>query len=412
MIKRRIKTKVCIIGAGPSGASTSLFLAKLKIEHLIVDSASFPRTKICGDALDPISLRVLNHLDKNIVSGELFSNEHFLPSWGLRCIKPNGKHVDFTLKEESNNLIRQCPSFTSKRFHLDNFLISKIDSQFADFKQETSVTNIIKEGERWKVEAIDKQGELEIDCQLLVGADGDHSIMLKHLGLRKINREHYASSVRQYYKNIEGLHPDNLLEFYFLKEIPMCYFWIFPLPAGEFNVGFCVQSNFAAKQNINLKAVFDTVIKSDPAVCERFKNAVPIGGIDGWGLPLASANRKSYGNGWLLVGDAASMITPVNGEGIGNAMKCGLIASHFISMAIKKNDFSEKVFTNYSYEISKHLKREIAYYNLACKYPIISNWLMNKMVNDTFLHQKVIKNVLKDWVNTAYHKPIKINLEI
>jgi flavin-dependent dehydrogenase len=42
---------IVIIGAGPAGATASLFLAKEKIPHTIIDKAIFPRDKICGDAL-------------------------------------------------------------------------------------------------------------------------------------------------------------------------------------------------------------------------------------------------------------------------------------------------------------------------------------------------------------------------
>ena len=43
-----IKTKVCIVGAGPGGAATALKLSYLGIECVLVDKAVFPRDKICG----------------------------------------------------------------------------------------------------------------------------------------------------------------------------------------------------------------------------------------------------------------------------------------------------------------------------------------------------------------------------
>ena len=48
----KIKTLICIIGAGPSGATCSIFLSKMGIAHVIVDAAVFPRDKICGDGID------------------------------------------------------------------------------------------------------------------------------------------------------------------------------------------------------------------------------------------------------------------------------------------------------------------------------------------------------------------------
>ncbi|MCC6282457.1 MAG: FAD-dependent monooxygenase, partial [Saprospiraceae bacterium] len=63
MTTDRIQTELLIVGAGPAGATTSLFLAKMGIPHTIVDAAAFPRDKICGDGLDLKVFRVLQHLD-------------------------------------------------------------------------------------------------------------------------------------------------------------------------------------------------------------------------------------------------------------------------------------------------------------------------------------------------------------
>ncbi len=45
-----LNTQVIIIGAGPAGAGTSIFLTKAGISHVIIEKENFPRDKICGDA--------------------------------------------------------------------------------------------------------------------------------------------------------------------------------------------------------------------------------------------------------------------------------------------------------------------------------------------------------------------------
>ena len=86
-----IKTKVCIIGAGPAGTSTSIFLSRMGIEHVMVDAAVFPRDKICGDGLDIKTVRMLNHIDPDIIPNEILKNPEFTPSWGFRLLLDNKK---------------------------------------------------------------------------------------------------------------------------------------------------------------------------------------------------------------------------------------------------------------------------------------------------------------------------------
>ena len=192
-----IETNVCIIGAGPAGSVTSITLSKLKIPHVIVDAATFPRDKICGDGLDLKVVRVLNNIDPSIVKNELSNPQLFTPSMGMRFILPKGKHVDLMCDNIINESLFNKPLFyTSRRTSFDEFLVTKIDKNFADLKLGYRITNIEKHGERWHLTANSSTQKIEIRCRLLVGADGDHSIVLKHVDERKINRKHYAAALR------------------------------------------------------------------------------------------------------------------------------------------------------------------------------------------------------------------------
>ncbi len=77
---------VCIIGAGPAGATAACRLAERGIDALLIDRARFPRDKVCGDGVGPRAVRVLEKLG-------LYPSEGFPGTFGLEGIRigsPNG----------------------------------------------------------------------------------------------------------------------------------------------------------------------------------------------------------------------------------------------------------------------------------------------------------------------------------
>jgi geranylgeranyl reductase family protein len=407
----KLDTKICIIGAGPAGAATAVFLGKENIKHIIVDAASFPRDKICGDGLDLKAITMLNHVDTTILQNEIKEGGNIEACWGFRLINPKGKYTEFVFKPEKGNE-NKPPYGVSKRFALDNILVDKMNKNYSTFLQETKAIKIERIGNKWKIIAQQKdKKQIEINCDLLVGADGDHSVVLKHIGERKINRAHYAGGVRQYWKGIQGIHEKNLMEVYYPKKYPMSYFWIFPLGNGLANVGYGILSDVAAKNNYNIREIFTDLIKTDTILKTRFSNATSLENVSGWGLPLASLRRKCSGNGWILVGDAASMISPTTGEGVGTGMQTGFIAAKFIKKAVTENTFDETIFKNYDREIYRRMEDDIKLFKLSMWFsPKMMGWVMNNIVPFNYFKTLFQKKV-GQWLNTAYNKEIKVTLE-
>ena len=414
MQPQKIKTGICIIGAGPAGATASIFLGKMGIKHVIVDAASFPRDKVCGDGLDLNTIRVLNHIDPTIIEKELAANKNcFTASQGFRFILPSGRKVDIlrNAANGTNDHADRPMFFVSKRFDFDNLLVSKIDRSIADVQLSTRINIITKTGKTWMLEGEGPSGKIAIETDFLIGADGDHSIVLKHLGERKVDRNNYAGAVRQYWSGVEGMHPDNLLEVYFPKSLPLSYFWIFPLPDGKANVGYGMASNYIAKHHINVRKAFEELIKTDPVLIPRFKNAQPQETVKGYGIPMSGNDRKAYGDGWMLLGDAASLVCPTSGEGIGSGMISGYVAAKFLQRAAAQYDFSEKMFTNYNREIHKRLRTEEKVYRFINNIPPrVFSFGINTVLSTWFFKYWLSNKAMKKWINTAYTKEIEVKL--
>ena len=79
----------------------------------------------------------------------------------------------------------------------------------------------------------------------------------------------------------------------------------------------------------------------------RFSGARLLGGVGGWSIPLASAHRKCAGNGFVLIGDAASLVDPFSGEGIGNGMLSASICADTLAESAKQGTVSEEKCKEY-----------------------------------------------------------------
>ena len=90
---------------------------------------------------------------------------------------------------------------------------------------------------------------------------------------------------------------------------------------------------------LDLKVALEHAINS-PQFRDRFAEAEPIEKPVGWNLPVGSLHRKNHGNGFMLLGDAAGLIDPFTGEGIGNALFSARFAIPVVRKAITATNWS------------------------------------------------------------------------
>lgn len=385
-------SSIVIIGAGPGGCATSLFLAKHKIPHTIIDKAVFPRDKVCGDALSGKTVYVLNQLDPTIIPAFDQQKKQFIDSWGVKFVAPNGKAIDIPFKQDMSKE-KYPPGFISKRIDFDNELFNRLDRNYATVLDGTEVTEINRNGDLFDVTIVkDDSTRILKNIKLLVGAEGDRSVVAKKLSPNKKENDHYCAGIRAYYEGVEGMHPQNFIELHFLPEMLPGYFWIFPLPNGMANIGAGMLSSEVSKRKVNLKADMLKAIENNPAISARFKNAKLQGKIQGWGLPLGSKKRPVSGAGFLLVGDAGSLIDPFTGEGIGNALYSGMMAANHIAEATKQNRFDAAFLKQYDDAFYARQWDELKLSHTMqklVKFPWLFNFVVNKAHKNKALRETI-----------------------
>ncbi len=315
-----------ISGAGPAGASCAMALEGSGLKIALLDKYEFPRDKICGDFIAAKGVRELISIKPSLKERfEKFPHKVVNRSTQLFVNKMDPIQIDWVLK-----------SYTIKRELFDNELVQSIlETGKIDFFPAHAVKDV--EVNDQEVSASTAKGDV-FKAKMIIGADGAHSPVAKLLAGYKVNRNHYGGSVRAYYSGVENIDPA-VNEIYAHKDVLPGYFWLFPISASEANVGVGMQSRYITSKKINLKELFYRFIDQSPVLQSKLGNAQIESKLEGFGLPFYSQKYTVSGNRFLLIGDAASMIDPTNGEGIMPAITSGNMAAQHILRAFEKERF-------------------------------------------------------------------------
>jgi len=374
-----------IVGSGPAGAACAIALGRSGLSVAILDKAVFPRDKICGDAL---SVDVVNQL--SLLPGDLSSRfdglDSKVSSYGVRIFAPNHQYIDLPFIHKGEE---KC-GYLCPRFDFDQLMVEEL-KQFDNVK--TFEDCLVEKVEKTETEGLVHTNHGTFSAKIIAGADGAQSVVARQLGSFKPDRQHFSAGLRIYYEGITSFQESHFIELHFFRDVLPGYLWIFPLANNRANVGIGMLSSVVSKKKINLKTILKALIENNPHLNERFKNAKPLEVAKGYGLPLGSRKRKISGDRFLLLGDAASLIDPFTGEGIGNAIRSGRVAADHIMEAFRLDDFSASFNFSYDREIYKRmwpeLKMSRALQNL-CRYPRLFNTVVRKANNSRHIHDLLV----------------------
>lgn len=381
---------VVIVGAGPAGVICAIELAGKGLSVAIIDKSSFPRDKICGDALSADVISQFYRLPKHIKEEFNLQSEK-MDSHGVVFVAPNYDRITIPFKQKRSS---DAPGYIMKRWDFDNFLMEELKRYpEIDIYQSTKVTNVSR-----AETVIIKTDQDDFEADFIIGADGANSVVSRQLQSFKINKKHQCAGLRMYFSNVKGFEEGNPIELHFNKKCLPGYFWIFPLPNNQANVGLGIRTDRVSKEKLDVKEVFKDLLENDPVLKERFADAKPLETVKGFGLPMGSSKKPMSGDRFLLIGDAASLIDPFTGEGIGNALRSGRFAAEHIVKAFEINNFSAKYNKRFDKLMQKKMGQEFRVsYTLQrlLHYPWLFNFVVGKARKNESL-KKVIMSMLDD----------------
>jgi geranylgeranyl reductase family protein len=309
-----------VVGAGPSGSVAALVLARAGASVALVDKREFPREKACGDLVGPRGVRLLDELGIRVPAARRLGD--------MIVVAPNHRRVLLPALPGAN-YADHALAVTRERF--DAILFEAAVSAGARPVHDR-VAGLAYE--RDAVRGVRLRAGAVLAADAVVGADGATSEIAQSAGLVEPGRALWGFALRGYLDADLDLPHIVLWEPSRWRLFPG-YGWAFPMSGGGLNVGLGLAfdndhrgSSRRAGQQMDGFLVHLERLGLLPAPARRSLRSR----TGGW-LKMGVLGTAPAGPGVLLVGDAAGLVNPLQGEGIAQAMASGRAAADAILAA-------------------------------------------------------------------------------
>lgn len=322
-----------VVGAGPAGCAAGIHAARAGLRVIVLDRATFPRPKTCGDAVSNRAAALVDEL-----TGEPEALRR-IPHAEVRAgaaVFPDGSRVVHRFDD--------APGFIVPRLHLDDRLRRALEGSGARLHQGIQVRRLTTEAGRITGAEADT---LKIRADAVVAADGPGSVAWAARGIPYHRGARLAVAITAYHRDV-SFGPDAATnEHYFEAELPCGYGWIFPAVEGLSNIGVYQRADRFKAHDHALSDLLRRFVAAHP---ERLASSVRVGRTRSWALPIMTRPWPPAGPGLLACGDAAWAIDPLSGEGIFQALHSGVLAARTVVRALAAGGVDQRVALRYRLE--------------------------------------------------------------
>jgi geranylgeranyl reductase family protein len=305
-----------VVGAGPAGIAAALQLKRAGRDVVVIDKATFPRDKCCGDGLTTGALRILD---------ELGFDPNTVPSW-TPCIdvhlrSPRGRETHLALPGPDRGTFAAI----APRSELDHALVQLATNSDIPVHEGCAFIRLEENNDHAIVHV---EGMQPLQTRFVIAADGMWSPVRKSLGKSESGYLGEWHAFRQYARNVSGPAAHHLYV-WFDEDLLPGYAWSFPLAGNRANVGFGILRGGELSVQ-DMKALWPDIL-SRPHVRAALGDGFEMEDRHtAWPIPARVTTATLATGRVLFIGDAACVTDALTGEGIGQALLSGQLAARAI----------------------------------------------------------------------------------
>lgn len=381
-----------VVGCGPSGSATALSINKGQgnLRIVVTDRAVFPRDKACGDGIGPGVVDVANALGIE----EIFDDYDEID--GLFFHGPSGLGFSTELP-----LIRgkSVKSFVIPRQVFDNRLKMEVEKAGISVREGWRFLRLTQEVHSVLSVFEVENREVAIRSRVVIGADGANSRVRRQVGEKSNSDQATAIAIRGYITS-RAFATDRRVLLDFNRRFLPAYAWAFPIDHQHVNAGLGLTLAIHKRERARLDVMLRDFVKS---LSERgFECSQPLN-TRTYTLPHAAHLPQMSHGSVALVGDAASMINPLSGEGIAYGMRAGQLVGESIAKFGCNSDALADFERSFKKRYRKHLRSCVSSARLMQS----ARWA-EMMVKASSRNSKVLTDGVEQLFGEGYATPVAV----